>query len=693
MMRSFILLAGLILFTITQSIAQREANIWYFGANAGLDFNSGAPVPLTNGQVNTAEGCSAISDSAGNLLFYTDGLWVYNRNHTSMPNGFGLLGSNTSNQSALIIRQPGSFTTYYIFTVDGGNGPGGLCYSVVDMTAQGGLGDVTSKNVNLYTPTTEKLAAVKHANGVDFWILSHESTTNNFQVYLLTAAGVNNTQVISSVGTVFTNFADFNGALKVSPSHTKVGMAVWGSDYAELFDFNPGTGVLSNPITLPSITTWPYGLAFSPSGQRLYISTEGSNELSQWDLSSNNAATINASRTLIANITTMGTLGALQLAPDGKIYLAGNSTADLCVINNPDALGAACNLSINSVNLGGRFSYWGLPNFCTDYINFLTILANGNCFGDSTYFSLADTAGLISVSWNFRDSITGANNFSTSFTPAHVFSLASNFTVMVTATYTTGTFTGYLTVSIVQCSSVVAGFQADTTLCVGSCTDFTNQSVNGLTYTWSFPGAATTTSTDTDPTGICYNLAGTYDVSLIAHNGLQSDTLTLPGYIHVYAPPTAPILINQNDTLYLTQDYDSYQWYFMGAPIVGATDSFFVVTQDGLYSVQLTDANGCIFFSRTSDIAVGTSEIEGIHGGLQVFANESELIIRYQTDRTLELTFSIYDAAGRLVHTSREQSQAGANTLRLQGLQLAKGLYVLHVSDGKNILVQKFAER
>ena len=131
----------------------------------------------------------------------------------------------------------------------------------------------------------------------------------------------------------------------------------------------------------------------------------------------------------------------------------------------------------------------------------------------------------------------------------------------------------------------------------------------------------------------------------------------------------------------------------MGAPIVGATDSFFVVTQDGLYSVQLTDANGCIFFSRTSDIAVGTSEIEGIHGGLQVFANESELIIRYQTDRTLELTFSIYDAAGRLVHTSREQSQAGANTLRLQGLQLAKGLYVLHVSDGKNILVQKFAER
>ena len=88
MMRSFILLAGLFLFTITQSIAQREANIWYFGANAGLDFNSGAPVPLTNGQVNTAEGCSAISDSAGNLLFYTDGLWVYNRNHTSMPNGF-----------------------------------------------------------------------------------------------------------------------------------------------------------------------------------------------------------------------------------------------------------------------------------------------------------------------------------------------------------------------------------------------------------------------------------------------------------------------------------------------------------------------------------------------------------------------------------------------------------------------------
>jgi len=91
-----------IFYSIT-SIAQGEANIWYFGENAGIDFNSGTPVAISDGQINTREGCSSFSDANGNLLFYSDGTTVWNKNHTPMPNGMGLKGHSSSTQSAMII--------------------------------------------------------------------------------------------------------------------------------------------------------------------------------------------------------------------------------------------------------------------------------------------------------------------------------------------------------------------------------------------------------------------------------------------------------------------------------------------------------------------------------------------------------------------------------------------------------------
>ena len=151
--------------------SQGEANIWYFGENAGLDFNSGNPVALTNGQLNTIEGCATISNSVGQLLFYTDGITIYNSNHQVMLNGAGLYGDTSSTQSATIVKKPGSATLYYVFTIDEEVNPNGFCYSIVDMSLDGGNGAVTStKNILVYTPTCEKLAVVKHANNTDFWI-------------------------------------------------------------------------------------------------------------------------------------------------------------------------------------------------------------------------------------------------------------------------------------------------------------------------------------------------------------------------------------------------------------------------------------------------------------------------------------------------------------------------------------------
>jgi len=172
--------------------AQNEGNIWYFGENAGLDFNSGVPVALTNGQLNTFEGCATISDNNGDLLFYTDGMTVYNRNHVIMPNGAGLLGSSSSTQSAIIVKKPASSTIYYIFTVDGITGSnGGFYYSEVDMTLDGGFGNVTTpNNTQLFANACEKVTAILHQNGSDFWIVSPPDNSGTYHSYLLTSLGI-----------------------------------------------------------------------------------------------------------------------------------------------------------------------------------------------------------------------------------------------------------------------------------------------------------------------------------------------------------------------------------------------------------------------------------------------------------------------------------------------------------------------
>ncbi|MBK8848170.1 MAG: hypothetical protein IPO27_17200 [Bacteroidetes bacterium] len=136
-MKSKLTLFFIFLFVSAQS--QKYANHWYFGCNSAIDFNSGVPVVLSNSAMCQAEGCSSISDDAGNLLFYTDGSTVWDNTHVTMANGVGLGGNASSTQSALIVRQPGTTTTYYIFTTDGFNGGNGLQYNVVDMTQNGGL--------------------------------------------------------------------------------------------------------------------------------------------------------------------------------------------------------------------------------------------------------------------------------------------------------------------------------------------------------------------------------------------------------------------------------------------------------------------------------------------------------------------------------------------------------------------------
>lgn len=361
-------------------LAQNEFNVWHFSNASALDFNSGSPVVLYTSSIGTLEGSASICDSAGQILFYTDGSYVWDRTDGFMLNGAGLQGDESSTQSALICPDPGNISQYYIFTADQGGyaGPNsGVHYCKVDMSQNSGLGEVVTSQIQLLPPpATEKITAVRHNNGIDFWIITHPFNSNTFQVFLLSASGVNSAPVISAVGMnhypLYPGFyGETIGYMKASPNGKKLALANLDQAFVEIFDFDNSTGTVSNAVTIQyPLSILPYGISFSPNSSLLYSTVTapqtGTSYIYQYDISNYSASSIIASQYIAASVTNsngMEMFAALQLGPDGKIYAArDNMTLD--VISSPDAYGSGCGYSAAVVT----FPSWGqigLPN-CID---------------------------------------------------------------------------------------------------------------------------------------------------------------------------------------------------------------------------------------------------------------------------------------------------------------------------------------
>jgi hypothetical protein len=372
----------ILMFIVGSLFSQNETKNWYFGNNAGLTFTS-AVQTLTNSPMMTSEGTAVMSDAAGQLLFYTDGVTVYDKTHSAMANGTGLLGDVSSTQSALIIKKPGSNTLYYIFTLPA-EGTGDFCYSVVDMSLASGNGSVTIKNTILSGNVTEKMSAVHNCNGTDIWVLIHSSGTNTFKTYSVSATGINTTAIVSNVGPIHT---DVHGYMKFNNAGTRVACSrdsviqssapFMGKAHLDLFQFNNQTGVVSSP-TVIQLGTWQksYGLEFSPNNSKVYITrydisgiNGGNSEIVQFDM---NAANIAATSATVASLN-QELVRALQVASDGKIYVAKSITPFVCVLDNPNNAAASVTFSDNAINIDpdamGYMCMLGLPNFYTSYFN------------------------------------------------------------------------------------------------------------------------------------------------------------------------------------------------------------------------------------------------------------------------------------------------------------------------------------
>ncbi len=427
-----LLFTGLLMMAVV-SYGQYE-DVWAFGTQSGMDFRGSRPKPVMTrmgvypGTNLSAfgEGNASICDDRGELLFYTEGYYVWNKNGEVMPNGVGLMPivsnngyspTSSTSQGAVIVPMPESKDRYYIFSLSSFENwqkrAGELYYSIIDMSLGAGLGDVVpgQKAILLDTFLAEKMTAVR-GDRCNMWLLvsSIHPSTLSFKSFEVTAAGVNRRPVISDVG--LASAASPIGTMVVSPDGKTVlatQSGIWGgANGAALFSFDPATGRLSDKIALLRCCGG-YGASFAPDNTKAYVNAV-TGSIYQYDLRSKDATTIVASETEVGKIG----FSHLKLAADGKIYFINRQDGmpGLGVIASPNSTGASCNfVDYLAAMLPGQQMHAGLPNSVPILPYSFTASARqvyAPCWANATQISLE---AMHTDGWDYlwNDSVGGAS--------------------------------------------------------------------------------------------------------------------------------------------------------------------------------------------------------------------------------------------------------------------------------------------
>jgi len=630
-MKIFTLLVLILLLPI-QLFSQKEGYNWYFGNNAAITFNKtdacvAPPCSKADSKINTWEGCATISDKDGNLLFYTDGMNVWNRFHQIMPNGTGLAGHQSSTCSAVAIPKPNDSTKsiYYIFTADESpffNPPNvGINYSVVDMTMCGDSGDVVQKNVFLYAPSTEKIAAVKHCNNQDFYIVTHEYGNNRFRTYRVTENGVIRTPIYSRVGMDHGgNLLAYMGQIKVAPDSRHIAVAIRNQYAFQIFDFDNSTGAITNPVTLTlSPLQLTYGIEFSQDGSKFYGSANTTNPyresyIYQWDLSAGNNTEIDNSKVRIAyDPLSSESFYAMQIGPNGKIYVAGDSKNYLGVVRYPNLKGTACYYEFAGLPLTKGFSQLGLPTFVSNYFAApVTISGAKNCIceGESITFTLNKIANS-EYKWEAPGGFT-LNTEDTTIT----FNDPLPGTYKVT-TYVFGCKTTIDTFDLTIVPYPVTDITTDRppVICKGEWITMTTPYDENYDYEWTTVYDRKNSIRDNPPVSKWYYLTVTNECGCVTRDSIfievrekPSVEITSEGDFPICEGDTITLIANPSETV-------SYHWTRDGEEIPDSSNQRYYATRSGFYQVEITTEVGCtakdtitLVFKETPNVVITSNK-------------------------------------------------------------------------------------
>ena len=592
----------------------KRTNNWFFSDSIGIDFNSGEPAqgypcPIDySGWGST----STMSDTNGNLLFYSDGNYVYNKEHEVMENSWAGFDYVPGAQSALCMPKPGSDSLFYVFTINifqlQYNQPLNF-YHTIDMSLNNGLGGVLDTDTlpNAWD-ASEQLNASYFKDKSGYWIIMRKYREHKYIAYKVTSQGVDSEPVLSDAPNRYFPDGDPNmGYMKISYNKKYI-IFIYNQNTIhhndiEICKFNNSTGELDflYSFQLRYITGNNHYKTsdgeFSPDSKYFYvggrIQSEDVTHIYQFDMQY-----IEDSDMFIQSAIKIGEpIGYnLQLASNGKIYCSSSHVPGLpknmiSVINKPGLPGLNCDYQENGLIIHYGDIWTPFVNFATDFLYRFDF--DGNCESDTFTFDPWFFPEPVSIQWNFDDPLSGTNN--TSFIPhaTHKFTDGGTYEVSVHVVYPSGRIEETSREVEVEYSPE-PNLGPDTTICNSA--DITLDAECGPhSYLWSTGqfGASHITVSDT----------GWYWVKVTSNGGCFAvDSIHLSKYDEALADTTNLILSPTTcggstgairGLEIVGEPPFTYQWFNdMGNPVASSIDLYGLPV--GNYTLQVTDGNNCV---------------------------------------------------------------------------------------------------
>ncbi|MBX2905882.1 MAG: gliding motility-associated C-terminal domain-containing protein [Taibaiella sp.] len=568
---------------------------WAFTGHAGLNFTPGPGATTMYSACLINEGNASVADDNGNLLFYVGagslGPNVYTRTHVTMPNGIRVAPFKTFSctQAAAIVPMIGNPNKFYVFSLEHGGEIGWfytaprsrLYYCIVDMTLNGGLGDVIASTIAtpLDSNLSEKMTVVAGDN-CDIWLLTHDRHLPQFKAFNISSSGISAPVISTATGEIPSGPSAYKvGTIKVSPDRTKVvncvmnGGYTGGMDRLELLNFNPATGIVTGCQVLNNYGN-QYDAEFSPDNSKLYTHLIGS-RIYQYDLSLlPSISSVIASEYLVYTSPDRG--GQMKLGPDGKIYIQTASSYINC-INSPNLPGSLCDYALHVFHIGASSpDNLGMPN--QQIVGELTDTIKSRT--DTTVCSLGGPiTAPVASSWYIWN--TGATTRSISITDTGIYWVKS----------ADGC---YLRIDTFAVNTFAATFTATSerdSFCSGSSLTLTAPP-GFVSHVW---------STGVSTSAISVSSGGTYIVADtdLAMCTLQTDTfhVTAVAPSLVSTTTTAGYCWGTSTTLSAPAGFTSYHWS------TGATTPIVSVSSAGSYWVVDTVFSTCILNTDTFHVS------------------------------------------------------------------------------------------
>jgi len=373
-------------------------------------------------------------------------------------------------------------------------------------------------------------------------------------------------------------------------------------------------------------------------------------------------------------------------ASTGEVNITGSGAG---VFNVTYTTNGACpDTSTVSININNCTLPQPIANFSASQTN----ICEGNCINFTDLSTSSATGGITAWSWTFNG---GTPSTSNQQNPTNVcFAAAGTYTISLTVTDANGsddsTMTAYITVT--NCTTPTAGFSiSDNEICAGECIDFTDMSTAATSWLWTFNGGSPSTSTDQNPTNICFGTDGVYSIELIASNSFGSDTITDTVTVHptpiVNAGSNVTITLGNNTVLNATGSSGSYSWTpptWLSCPTCPSTTS--TPEETITYTVIVVDSNGC----SASDQVTVFIEFENVIWVPNIFSpngDGSNDILYVRGKGVADLNFFVYDRWGEKVFETTSLDIGWDGKFRGKDMNKAVFVYYLEATfiDGSKV--------